>query len=496
MVDRPEMLTGTTLRGWRKTHGLSQANLARATGLSQAVISAFELGKRQLREEEVAAVERVRAQVDRGLVPDGVRLRNWRAKRSNGSTEATTTRRSRRDGSVADQAHVASLNGARGLSLQADVRSDGRPVVLSFFAGCGGLSFGFQQAGFRVGGYLEIDRDARESFASNFPNALCLGADITKVTDQDLRLWSEGFGEVDVMCGGPPCQGFSLAGKRDADDPRNRLFLQYLRVARHIRPKAILIENVRLLTSMKNPVGGLVADEIVEQLESIGYSAQWMPLNAADYGVPQWRERVFFLAFRSDLTPSDCWFPTATHAAPTQAIQADLFYAQPSWRTFKDATGDLKPLEAGEADPGDELHWAVAHPAEVVKMLRDVPEGHSAHENADPALRPTSGYNTTYKRLRWDEPSSTIGTTFGMISACRTVHPTNTRSLTIREAMRCQTFPDSFRLAGKTTSLRRQIGNATPPTLAQAIAAHVKRLLEDQVLSPRREPCRSSELGG
>src|SRR5206468_2232727 len=117
----------------------------------------------------------------------------------------------------------------------------------------------------------------------------------------------------------------------------------------------------------------------------------------------------------------------------------------------------------GEASPTDPWHWAVSHPAHVIAMLRDVPEGQSAHDNLDSTLRPRSGYNTTYKRLRWDEPSSTIGTTFGMISASRNVHPQYTRSLTVREAMRCQTLPDDFQLFGSLGDIRRMIGNAVPP---------------------------------
>ena len=121
----------------------------------------------------------------------------------------------------------------------------------------------------------------------------------------------------------------------------------------------------------------------------------------------------------------------------------------------------------------DPLHWAVSHPAHVIEWLRGVPEGASAHDNEDPQLRPPSGYNTTYKRLVWDEPSSTIGTTFGMISASRNVHPQFTRSLTVREAARCQTFPDDFEFEGNWTAVRTMIGNAVPPILAKAVAESV-----------------------
>lgn len=111
--------------------------------------------------------------------------------------------------------------------------------------------------------------------------------------------------------------------------------------------------------------------------------------------------------------------------------------------TFRDATFDLPFLESGESSL-DPLHWSISHPTHVIQWLKNVPEGHSAHENIDPALRPPSGFNTTYKRIRWDEPCSTISTNFSMISGCRNVHPSSTRSLTIREATRAQSFPDEF----------------------------------------------------
>ncbi|TVQ91548.1 MAG: DNA (cytosine-5-)-methyltransferase [Deltaproteobacteria bacterium] len=466
---------GEVLRAWRKAHGMSQANLARSSGVTQALISAHELGKRQLQSGHVKAIASVIAEVESGSIPEGIRLRNWAEKRSAG--QEPKPKRARRRKKVHPADHVAFLNRSRGLERPSLRRSDedgGAPVALAMFAGCGGMSLGFRRAGFDVAGFIELDENARESYAHNFPTSVCLGADVTEVSRDTVAQWRREFGEVAVLIGGPPCQGFSLAGKRDVHDPRNRLVMRYLEIAEQLQPKAILIENVRLLTSMKNPSGGLVADEIVEQLQKIGYRAQWSCLNSADYGVPQCRERVFFLGYRQDLAPPSKWFPAPTHSpVGSNGTQRGLF-SKPVWRSFRDATGDLPSLESGERAPDDEYHWAVSHPEHVLQMLRVVPEGHSAHENEDPALRPPSGYNTTYKRLRWDEPSSTIGTTFGMISACRTVHPTNTRSLTIREAMRCQSFPDDFQLKGKTGAVRKQIGNAVPPVLAEALAGYIK----------------------
>ena len=133
-------------------------------------------------------------------------------------------------------------------------------------------------------------------------------------------------------------------------------------------------------------------------------------------------------------------------------------------------------LESGEKS-NDPLHWSISHPQHVIDWLKDVPEGCSAHDNPDPNMRPTSGFNTTYKRIKWDEPCSTISTNFSMISGARNVHPTSTRSLTIREAARAQSFPDEFAFFGGWGDVRKVIGNAVPPMLAYVIAEAIKKQL-------------------
>ncbi len=196
-------------------------------------------------------------------------------------------------------------------------------------------------------------------------------------------------------------------------------------------------------------------------------------MNAAEYGVPQSRERVIFIGTRK--TKKDLQgklFPEITHSDSDKATNLKPF------KTFRDATADLEKIESGEKSSKDDWHFAITHPDHVIEMLRHTPEGKSAHENPDPKLRPTSGFNTTYKRLRWDEPSSTISTNFSMISGSRNVHPSNTRALTVREAMRCQTFPDNFALSGKLGDLRRGIGNAVPPELAKVLGKHLRNLLD------------------
>ena len=301
------------------------------------------------------------------------------------------------------------------------------------------------------------------------------GTDITTVRADDLARISQEVGKINVMIGGPPCQGFSLAGKRDVNDPRNTLFRHYLRFVDHFRPKVAVMENVRLLTSMKNHNGGLVRDDILRAFGEHGYKVRFFEANAKDYGVPQHRERVLFVAVSNELsiTPT---LPQLTHGGPT-----DLFATTPGHRSFADACSDLEYLESGQKSERDVHHVAVAHPSHVVEWLWNVPQGCSAHDNADPQLRPPSGYNTTYKRQVWNEPAATVQTTFGMISGCRNVHPVATRALTVREAARIQSFPDTFKFGGTAGTIRTGIGNAVPPLLAYAVAQHIAKQLANLV---------------
>ena len=206
--------------------------------------------------------------------------------------------------------------------------------------------------------------------------------------------------------------------------------------------------------------GSLVKDAVIEGFKNYNYDARIFEINAKHYGVPQHRERVFFIAVRDDLaiTPT---FPAAKFGATD-----DLFGSIEKIRTFADACSDLSYIESGEVTD-DPMHRAVSHPDHVIEWLWDVPQGASAHENSDPLLRPPSGYNTTYKRQVWDQPGSTVQTTFGMISGCRNVHPIATRSLTVREAARLQSFPDSYTFVGSLNDIRTGIGNAVPPLLAR-----------------------------
>jgi DNA (cytosine-5)-methyltransferase 1 len=450
---------GAQLRHQREQLGLSQAKLAELAQIPQHQLSAAELGKTKLTPAlqarlaaalndpaRVAAVvgRRKRYQPHHYETPPHLPNRIAQAAPTPGNAEYV---RALQD---LDQRHQSPAPRTR--------------TFVSLFAGGGGLTLGFSAAGFASRGFVEREPDLQTIYRANFPASVMLAEDVTAPTPEQLQTCAGQLGAIDVLIGGPPCQGFSLAGKRKVADPRNTLFRHYLRWVAAFRPQAALLENVRLLTSMRTPTGTWVQDDIREAFRALGYTACGFTINAWQYGVPQHRERVIFVALRQELQQAPTC-PLATHG-----LTADLFGPQLSPpRSFGDACSDLAYLESGERS-ADPLHQAVQHPAHVLRWLWDVPQGASAHDNPTADLRPPSGYNTTYKRQVWHEPAATVQTTFGMISGCRNVHPIATRALTIREAARIQSFPDSYAFPGTCGAVRTAIGNAVPPLLAEAFA--------------------------
>jgi len=461
-------MTGTQLRRSRQQFGLSQAKLAELTGIPQHLLSAFELEKTDLPPALLIEIAEALSNVDK------VASVAKRVKRYRESEYVTVKKLPER----ISKAHQTSGNAIYTDLLKDLARSHSSAQrhqfsAISLFSGCGGFSLGFSAAGFKIKGFLELEEDLREIYKLNFPDSEELGGDITTVTEESLRTFAARLGPVDAIIGGPPCQGFSLSGKREVTDPRNQLFKHYLRFVDAFQPKVAILENVRLLTSMKNSKGGFVRDEICSEFRGHNYKVKNFEINAKHYGVPQHRERVLFVAVRNDLA-FDPSIPAHTHR--DEALNYSLFASFPSLRTFGDACSDLPYIESGEKSDVPH-HEAVKHPAHVIDWLWDVPQGFSAHDNRDEAKRPPSGYNTTYKRQVWNEPASTVQTTFGMISGCRNVHPIATRSLTVREAARIQSFPDEYQFRGSLGAIRTGIGNAVPPLLGYHLARHFQELI-------------------
>ena len=365
-------------------------------------------------------------------------------------------------------------------------------TVVDLFCGAGGLSYGFEMAGFRVGAAIDFDPVAAESYRLQNPDTPLFVEDVRHITGSHLQ--DAANGHVDVVIGGPSCQGFSTHGKRDPNDPRNYLFEEFVRLVTEIRPSWVVMENVKGMLTYDR---GRYRDQIHASFSRIGYRIESRVLRAVDFGVPQFRERLFFIATRRDLPIT---FPIPTHAAPEVAPMLGL---RP-YVTVQDAIGDLDRLGVhGEStmyhSPSTAafqryarryapkqltLHRARRVSDLAMSIITRVPQGSGIRALpltqlpdrfrrmrtiSTGALR--RDCTTLYYRLSWHKPSYTITCYFTNVSSGPFVHPSEHRALTPREAARLQSFPDRYRFFDK--QVQRQIGNAVPPLLANAVAREV-----------------------
>ena len=303
-----------------------------------------------------------------------------------------------------------------------------KPKVLDIFAGCGGFSHGFLQSGFDVVGFVEAWEPAIESFQKNHKGARLIGRDVTTVTYGDLK---EFCNKIDVIIGGPPCQGFSVCGKRDKKDKRNQLYKEFLRFVSIIKPKFAIMENVKGILSMKDSDGRLVFDKILQEFISLGYFVTYDVLTASDHGIAQKRQRVIIIAKRQNI------FPKSTN----------------EHLTVEDVLWDL-PYEDNNLNG----HICFNPTKETVEKIKHLDWGGKLSKN----------FNFSRQRLHPHFPSPTV------VTKSFYVHPHYDRFLTPRELARLQSFPDTFEFCGTKTDMVRQIGNAVPPKLSEAIAKKIK----------------------
>lgn len=351
--------------------------------------------------------------------------------------------------------------GTRGSEVVADV-----PKVVCLFAGGGGLFLGFMRAGFETLLATDIEPTAGETFSRNSPDVRFHVGDIRHLTPAELRALV-GESEVDVVVGGPPCQGFSTIGDQIQGDPRNSLFEAFARTVQWVQPKCILIENTSYLRSQ---YGGQYEKEIVERLGSLGYTVSVRLLDAASFGSPQVRKRLLFFGTR--LGGEFVW-PAATHGLADGLLP---------YATVGDAIMDIANEVGNEAHPN---HIPLVHSEKVLARYRLIPEGGRL---PPPQFLPVElrrrNFGSTYKRLHRAKPSLTLVPGNNAFP----IHPTADRSLTPREAARLQGFPDSYVFAGNRAEQCKLVGNAVPvhlaTALAEAIGVHlqeprsVRRVLE------------------
>lgn len=352
-----------------------------------------------------------------------------------------------------------------------------KPSVIDLFAGVGGLSLGFEKQGFKVLIANEYDKSIAASYTENHKNTKMIVGDITSL---DLKeTFGPHTGKIDVIIGGPPCQGFSQKGQRKTiHDKRNFLFKYYVAVVELVKPKYFVMENVPNLLTAE---GGFFFKEIEELFNKMGYSLEHGVLNASDYGVPQNRRRAVIIGKLDGKAPK-------------------LPVPRNDKVTIWDAISDLAFLESGEG--GYEQKYKTPPESEYQKLLRGNSEilyNHSVTRHSALALErlamipPNAGkevlpkehltksiYSGTWTRMRKDEISVTITTRFDTPSSGKFTHPFLDRAITVREAARIQSFPDDFRFVGNKGSQMKQVGNAVPPLLAAAIAKVIMNDIKEE----------------
>lgn len=349
--------------------------------------------------------------------------------------------------------------------------------VLDLFCGAGGLSLGFQLAGYNIVGGLDFKEDAIKTHDLNFKNSTSICGDITKISNEDvLKLF--GDKKVDVIIGGPPCQGFSAGNRQQIEnDPRNKLFFEFIRFVKILKPKAIVIENVRqILTKDK----GFAKNKIFEILDESGYNVDVRVLIASDYGVPQNRNRAVFIGIRKDIGN----------------INYDNIKKKNRIVTVKEALEDLYEIENDNLEKYNKLlpktefqkyvkskkgklinHEPKYPNKEVQERIKYVPQGGNWMDVPEHLwkVQRNNRHSSAYRRLDEKKPSITIDT-----GHMNYFHPLYNRVPTVRESARLQSFPDDFEFVGTPTSQLRQVGNAVPPLMAKAIAILIKEVLDNE----------------
>ncbi len=312
-----------------------------------------------------------------------------------------------------------------------------RLTVISLFAGCGGSSLGYKMAGCDMLAAIERDSHAVSTYRANHPGTLLLDEDITQL-DPNLIMTKLNLksGELDILDGSPPCQGFSLAGARQVNDPRNRLFLDYIRFLQAFQPKAFVMENVPGLVSGKMQS---TFQEIIQALTACGYTVQARVLNAAHYGVPQARKRLIILGIRNDL-----------NIVPKHPQPATLPIS------FREATRTLYEMGLIQVPVGRALA--------IARALQAGESGAHLHQRFQ-----QKGHDFSLIRLHWHKPSPTVCKTIRP-GQCGLLHPVEDRFLSIGELKRVCSFPDDFQLSGPFEQQWGRLGNAVPPLLMKAIA--------------------------
>lgn len=409
-----------------------------------------------------------------------------------------------------------------------------RYTVIDLFCGCGGISRGFDRTGrYTVEAGVELEPHPIRAFAANHKNAngeapVVFTGDIRQLIGPEATVSFKEWvaptgllqpGQLDVLVGGPPCQGFSRNGVRqylDAgfqrfyDDPRNHLYRAYLNVVDALRPKVLMIENVR---EFLNFGGGKFSEDLLKRLDELGYNAGFRKVCAADYGVPQMRHRIIFLAVSREVaSPTDRELPfPSPKFSEASSDQLGLLEGF-GYRTVRDAIADLPepnyvhgvplpyptnrtatPLASQLRSKGGFVRNHVARELSATSKARINAVGTGRMKHVEEHLKTKSFYGSAYRRLAWDEPALTITTWVYHVGSGRFAHPTEDRGITMREAARLQSFDDDFIFPDLINPVSQMIGNAVPPLMAQAFGDSIAKYL-DHHLNRRKRASRTEAV--
>ena len=339
---------------------------------------------------------------------------------------------------------------------------------IDLFCGCGGLSLGFEKAGFNVLLGIDAWQDAITTFNYNHKNSKGICADLSTLNPEEIEKELNGK-TVDLIIGGPPCQGFSVAGKRIVDDERNKLYKNFVRFVEYYKPKAFMMENVPNILSIGE---GIVKDSIVKDFSDLGYKVVYRILTASDYGVPQNRRRAVFVGLQNGM---EFKYP---HSTVKNRITSKEAISDLPDKTITD--GDKYPLEPQseyqktmrENAKGLYNHRITLHTEQTKRIISLVPDGGN-YKDLPLELQNTRKVHIAWTRLDSTKPSFTIDCGHN-----HHFHYEYNRVPTVRESARIQSFPDDFVFLGKQGSQLRQVGNAVPPLMAEEIAKQMKKLLE------------------
>lgn len=345
--------------------------------------------------------------------------------------------------------------------------------IIDLFCGCGGLSIGFEQAGFDVALAIDFWKDAIITYNHNHKNEVGKCEDIKNLTTDFWKKLKETENIVGVI-GGPPCQGYSTVGTRDVNDSRNRLYLEFCRVVEIIQPDFFLIENVKGLITLNK---GMFKDDILNHFGKLGYKVNYKIVNAADYGVPQNRRRVLFVGMKTNKFEFPIGITENHHVSSSEAI-SDLpqfdgieehisvtkYCNKPRTNYQKEIRGNSKTLYN---------HDFTIHTEQTVRIINMIKDGGKIRDLPSEYWN-IRRYNKAFERMNSQLPSNTVDT-----GHRNYFHYSQNRIPTVRENARLQSFPDNFEFIGTKTSQYKQVGNAVPPKLAYEIAKEIQKQLGD-----------------